>query len=287
MKPRTYRELLKYCLKRLEPIYGSGESRALSVILLEEYTGISGPDRIMSGEFSAPDEAVHNIEIALSELELHKPVQYITGKTEFMGIDLTVDEHVLIPRPETEGLVDWVLRENTPDSRLKLLDVGTGSGNIAIAIKKSRPSWEVHACDISKKALQVAEKNAGLYEAQIEFFEWDIRSEPLSFKKPPYNIIVSNPPYVRTCEKDAMCRNVKDYEPGIALFTDDRDPFVCYRQILDFGKHHLTAGGSFYFEINQYLYGELGRALRSCGLRKITFRKDFRDHCRYVKCVKP
>src|SRR6056297_3530632 len=214
---------------------------------------------------------------ALAHLKLEKPLQYILGTTHFMDLELQVNENVLIPRPETEELVQWILDDisseksdirhqktevrNQPNEKdtenlipppLTILDIGTGSGCIAIALAKSLPDAKVYALDVSEEALEVAQKNAESNGVDIGFMHQDIL-KPKIDSKLTFDIIVSNPPYVRELEKNKIQKNVKDFEPDTALFVSDEDPLLFYRAIIDFAESHLSENGKLFVEINQYL----------------------------------
>ena len=212
---------------------------------------------------------------ALSQLKQERPIQYILGKAHFCELEFRVDENVLIPRPETEELVYWILGEvQTKYSReeVKILDIGTGSGCIAISLAKNLPNAKVYALDISKKALQMAEQNALDNEVEIVFLEADILS--IEGFKDKFDVIVSNPPYVRELEKLEMKNNVVEHEPGLALFVSDGDPLIFYKKITSFALGHLRKSGILFFEINQYLGEEMKQLLRAENFSEIELRKD-------------
>ena len=198
-------------------------------------------------------ETLAFFEHAITELKDNKPIQYILGKTQFFGLTLHVNNHVLIPRPETEELVDWVLSDRKTLGKQNLLDIGTGSGCIPIAISKNAPMIACSAIDNSKEAMQLASKNAEKNDVVIKFYEGDILKTN-DFDQ-NYDIIISNPPYVLSSEKQLMQDNVLRYEPHEALFVPDSDPLIYYRKIAELASHFLTDNGCLYFEINQK-YGQ-------------------------------
>ena len=201
------------------------------------------------------DNIKQSIQQAITELQTAKPIQYILGETEFFSNRFFVDENVLIPRPETEELVDWVL-QTYPDKTypLHILDVGTGSGCIAISLAKALPEAQVTAIDVSPKAIAVAQRNTKCNKVKIKFLQRDIlQTETLPEK---YNIIISNPPYVRELEKNEMHSNVLNYEPHLALFVPDDRPLLFYEQIATLAQQYLKPKGRLFFEINQYLAAE-------------------------------
>ncbi|WP_127137894.1 peptide chain release factor N(5)-glutamine methyltransferase [Flagellimonas oceanensis] len=240
----------------------------------------------------------------LSELKLEKPLQYILGTAHFMDLELQVDENVLIPRPETEELVQWILDDcqmeeqfksdaersrsvistMLNDHSLRILDIGTGSGCIAIALAKHLPNVTVFALDVSEGALNVARKNAASNGVDITFLHEDILDIELELD---FDIIVSNPPYVRELEKEGIQKNVKDFEPKTALFVPDEAPLLFYRAIIDFAEKHLSEKGKLYFEINQYLGEETKALFHARNFSEIELRKDMFGNDRKLKANVP
>ncbi len=226
---------------------------------------------------------------SIKKLKQEIPIQYIMGKTEFYGLPFYVDKNVLIPRPETEELVDWILK-NTKDDReknkeksLNLLDIGTGSGCIAISLAKKLQNITIWALDVSKKALEIAQKNALLNSVEIRFLEEDI----LKVEKFPvkFDIIISNPPYVRELEKLKIKNNVLKYEPHLALFVKNNNPLLFYDKIADIAKENLNNGGQIYFEINQYLGKETVELLQEKGFQHIELQKDIFGNDRKLRAT--
>ncbi|MGB6152527.1 MAG: peptide chain release factor N(5)-glutamine methyltransferase [Pricia sp.] len=244
---------------------------------------------------------------ALSQLRSYRPIQYIIGTAHFMDMDFIVDENVLIPRPETEDLVRWILedldanqsdashdkatpRAKTPphdkptlQDKPTLLDVGTGSGCIAVTLAKHLSNFEVHAIDVSVDALKVAQENAEANEVDITFMEADILD--MEDSAVAYEVIVANPPYVRELEKKDMARNVTGHEPELALYVTDKNPLVFYDAIVRFAKKNLTKNGSLYLEINQYLAKETEQLLKNYNFSEIELRKDMFGNDRMMKGV--
>ena len=219
---------------------------------------------------------------AMSELKQEKPIQYILGSTQFMDLEFKVNENVLIPRPETEELVRWIIEdfEKNENKEINVLDIGTGSGCIAISLAKYLNYAKVDALDISEKALAVARENTDLNKVEVKFFQANIlKLENLEDK---YDIIVSNPPYVRMLEKEQMKSNVIKNEPELALFVKNEDPLVFYRKISEFAKSNLKKGGCLYFELNQYL-GEETKALLERDFSEVKLRKDMFGNDRMLK----
>lgn len=243
---------------------------------------------------------------AINRLSRFEPIQYITGTTAFYNLSLNVNKNVLIPRPETEELVAWIL-ETAKVQSLKILDIGTGSGCIAIALAKNRPQATVWALDISKRALELAKLNAGLNQVNINFIETDILQKQEIFLEkyrslndstasvdttnsknktlPLFDIIVSNPPYVKQDEKTLMKPNVLNYEPHSALFVEDNNPLLYYDKIANFAIKHLNKNGSLFFEINQSLGKEVCTLLKNKGFKNVSLKQDLFETDRMVKAT--
>ena len=223
------------------------------------------------------------VEEIIGELKKYRPIQYILGETEFYGLKFKVDENVLIPRPETEELVEWIIKEEKPQPSYQLLDIGTGSGCIAIALAKHLSGAKVFALDISDKALNVARQNAMMNQMEAYFFQYDIlENEPFPFSSSGFDCIVSNPPYVALKEKAAMEKNVLDYEPHQALFVPDENPLLFYERIADFSRNHLKENGSLYFETNS-LYGQAAaKMLENRNFRSVKLLKDISGNDRII-----
>lgn len=218
----------------------------------------------------------------LKKLKKKIPIDYILEKKNFLELDFFVNKNVLIPRPETQELVSWVIKENLGKKNLNILDLGTGSGAIAVTLGYYLKNSNVHALDICPKALEVAKKNAAFYKLKITFYQTDILKNPLELSKLQFDLIISNPPYVRDCEKTLMHASVLENEPPVALFVSDKDPLIFYRKISNLAKNRLKSGGFLYFEINQYLHKEIIDLLRSMGYQS-ELRKDSYSNPRMVK----
>jgi release factor glutamine methyltransferase len=242
----------------LEGEYPKEEIGSFFNILLQEFTGVTRLDLALNPQRELSEEGEEKLKAALQRLREHVPLQYITGTTEFFGLNFQVNSNVLIPRPETEELVQWMLDDLCASEGIKILDIGTGSGCIAVSLAKHLPKAEITAIDISEKALETAKRNANLNEVTVNFFQKNIlTAEGLPAK---FDVIVSNPPYVRELEKKEMQRNVLEYEPTTALYVKDENPLIFYRKITELAADNLKTGGKLYFEINQYL-GENTEAL--------------------------
>ena len=234
-------------------------------------------------EFSEKDISYWNT--VLEKLKTQIPIQYILGTTHFYGLEFTVDENVLIPRPETQELVDWIIKLNcriSNNKNIKILDIGTGSGCIAISLANNIPDSEVFAIDISEKALDVAKKNAILNKVPVTMLHKNILETTDLNQK--FDIIVSNPPYVRNIEKSEIKPNVLDNEPHLALFVSDTEPLIFYKKIAELAAANLKINGQLFFEINQYLGKETQDLLKSIGLKNIELRKDIYGNDRMIAC---
>ncbi|MBA6151128.1 peptide chain release factor N(5)-glutamine methyltransferase [Gelidibacter maritimus] len=220
---------------------------------------------------------------AITRLKNQEPIQYIIGSTEFYGLPFKVTESTLIPRPETEELVQWAVKiSSSKPENLSILDIGTGTGCIAISLAKNTPYATVRAVDISKKALTVAKTNAKLNKVDVEFMELDILNWNLEFENIEFDIIVSNPPYVRNLEKSQMSENVLRHEPDLALYVENEDPLIFYKSIVEFAKAHLKNNGQLLFEINQYLGNEMIQLLEDSDFNEIELKKDIFGNDRMI-----
>ncbi|WP_291149854.1 peptide chain release factor N(5)-glutamine methyltransferase [Flavobacterium sp. UBA7680] len=282
MKIKQYRTQF---IKELSPLYDAYEAESFFYLILEDKHRLRQIDLALNHElfFSESDFAVW--ELLLAQLKKEVPIQYLLGKTSFYGLEFEVNENVLIPRPETEELVEWIINENKPfdkTKKLKILDIGTGSGCIAISLAKNLPHADVYAIDVSKKAIETAKRNANRNKVDVTFMFQDIlETEEL---KCQFDIIVSNPPYVRNLEKEEIKKNVLDYEPHLALFVDDNDALVFYRKIASLAHNNLLENGQLYFEINQYLGKEMIDLLGKMDFINIDLRKDIYDNDRMISC---
>lgn len=281
MKIKQYRTQF---IKELSPFYDAYEAESFFYLILEDKHKLRQIDLALNHDltFSEADFIVWNS--ILEELKKEVPIQYLLGKTHFYGLEFEVNENVLIPRPETEELVEWVINENKAidkKKKIKILDIGTGSGCIAISLAKNLPNAEVYAIDVSKKALETAKRNAISNKVEIIFMLKNVLE--LEVLKSNYDIIVSNPPYVRNLEKEEIKKNVLDYEPHLALFVEDNDALIFYRKIADLAKKNLLENGQLYFEINQYLGKEMAGLLEEMNFKSIELRKDIYDNDRMIK----
>lgn len=276
--------LFNYLSKK---IYISGkdqnEINSIAYLVLEKLFDITKMDVVLEKKLEVKKEQIGNIEEVMDKLNAHHPVQYVLGETEFYGCKLKVTPDVLIPRPETEELVNLIIKENTfPD--LNVLDIGTGSGCIAIALKKALKNAQVFAIDIEQAALKIAAENASKNEAEIIFWQQDIFS--YLHTKQLFDIIVSNPPYVLNEEKKHMKKNVLLYEPHSALFVPDEDPLKFYRRIITLSNKLLKPGGKLYFEINEKYGADIKLLMIRHNYEKISLTKDMQNKDRIIRAEK-
>ncbi|MEZ4882599.1 MAG: peptide chain release factor N(5)-glutamine methyltransferase [Flavobacteriaceae bacterium] len=267
----------------LSGLYPSEEIQSFFNILSEKYLNLSRIEIALNPERVISEEVSEKYQKALLRLKNYEPVQYIIGETEFYGLPFKVNKHTLIPRPETEELVEWIM--DTSEFRIQdfgLLDIGTGSGCIAISLAKNLPDSKISALDISDGALKIARKNAEMNKVEVDFFQTDILNTKTLPKK--YDVIVSNPPYVRELEKKQMRQNVLNYEPDSALYVKNDDPLLFYRVISQLAKKHLQPNGKLFFEINEYLADELTELLKSEDFKNIEVKKDIFGKNRMIKC---
>lgn len=296
------KSLKTYFFSELQTIQEDSEIESFFFILTEFLHDLKRIDVSLHPDFEVSETDLEKWKTIISELKTEKPIQYIIGEAWFYSLRFEVNENTLIPRPETEELVEWIVEsqkskvesqkskvENLKiqkSNNLTILDIGTGSGCIPIALKKEIPNAQVSAIDISEKALEMARKNAFDNQVEVNFIQQDIltsqhlnisTSQPLLF-----DVIVSNPPYVRNLEKQEIKRNVLDYEPHLALFVDDSDALLFYRKIAQLALKSLAPNGKLFFEINQYLGNETVELLEQLGFKNIELRKDFVGNDRMI-----
>ena len=283
------REIKNIYHKELDEIYSKEEVNSFFAMLIDHYLKLERFVLAVQPNLSLTKAEERPLFEALSQLRSHRPIQYVIGAAHFMDMDFNVDETVLIPRPETEELVRWVIEDfrnfktAVLEERPALLDIGTGSGCIAVSLARHLPDFEVHAFDVSGEALSVARKNAKSGKVNVAFEQVDILDSRENTNK--FDVIVSNPPYVRNKEKKDMAQNVMDHEPELALFVSDDNPLEFYDAIANFAKKNLKKGGSLYLEINQYLAKETEQLLRNHEFSEIELRKDIFGNDRMLKAV--
>ncbi len=278
------KEIKSYYQKELVLLYGEKESAALLNRLILHFFGLTRVEQSLQPGFRLSETEILKLHFAVKELKAEKPVQYITGETEFAGLKIKVTPDVLIPRPETEEMVEKIVKDNLAGEELEILDIGTGSGCIALALKKSLPFSKVIAVDVSRGALSVAKENGLLNNLEIELFQTDILDKAESNRLGSFNVIVSNPPYVTEDDKKMMKNNVVNHEPHLALFVSNDNPLLFYRIIANFAKVHLVPKGSLWFEVNENLAKEVGNLLQQKGFKNIKRHLDFYGKERFVSC---
>ena len=283
----TIQQSYKQLLFQLYEMYGDREAANIADIVIENITGFKKVDRLINKQFLLNEEQLQLLNDYTNELLKHKPVQYVLNEVWFAGMKLYVDENVLIPRPETEELVEWIVK--TVASRksqvASILDIGTGSGCIPVALKKKLLSVEVHALDISEEALNVAKRNAAIQQTEINFHLLNILDKNLWRQLPKFDIIVSNPPYVTQGEASSMQKNVLQYEPHLALFVDDEDAMKFYKAIAEFGLKHLNENGQLFFEINEMMGKQICDLLNQYRYLNIELKKDLQNKDRMIKAT--
>lgn len=275
---------IHYIEQELNSLYPKTEVRAFTRLIIEHICKLDYTQQILLQDKHLSEPQRKEIARIVERLQSFEPLQYILGETEFCGLKIKLTPDVLIPRPETEELVQWISENRMPASP-EILDIGTGSGCIALTMKKLFPAAVVHAAEVSEAALEVARENSLINNLGVDFIHADIlKWETLMWKK--YDLVVSNPPYVRESEKLLMQPNVLKYEPATALFVSDDDPLIFYRHISDFAYKHLHSGGWLFFEINEQMSDEIAFLLEKKGFNAIETRKDLFGKYRMLRCRK-
>ena len=288
--------------EELSSVYDSGESSAIASIVLENISGLNRIQRMAKQDEPLSEDKEAQLRQAALRLSSSEPVQYVIGEAPFAGMNLYVNNAVLIPRPETEELIHWIINdikvkgltvfEKGPTDadvtdKLKILDVGTGSGCIALALKKQMPRAEVWGCDISDEALNVARRNGSQLDIRVDFQGINFLDEAQQKGLPTVDIVVSNPPYIPQAQKSTMHPNVVQHEPHTALFVPDDDALIFYRALAHFGKHRLYQHGIIYCEIHEDLGQQVVDLFEKQGYSSIELRKDMQGKDRMIKAVKP
>lgn len=274
-------------ISQLTPLYDEGEAESFFYLILEEKHHLKRIDLALQLDLEFSESEIQGWNVILEQLKLELPIQYILGSTNFYGLKFEVNDKVLIPRPETEELVDWIIRDSfvlRNDSTPKILDIGTGSGCIAIALAKNLPNAQVFAIDVSEEALATAKRNAEQNDVNITFIQKNILETTDLHQQ--FDIIVSNPPYVRNLEKAEIKKNVLEYEPHLALFVEDHDALIFYRKIGELAQRNLSKQGQLYFEINQYLGKEMMELLENLGFQNVELKKDIYGNDRMIRSGK-
>ena len=273
----TVKYAYQLVIEKINHLYGLPESSSIAAIVMEDAFGIKYA-KINNGKILNDIQQKKITEI-IDRLHTYEPVQYVLGKTIFYGLPFKVDENVLIPRQETEELVAWVLEtersvRRLPSAVCRLLDIGTGSGCIPVALKHKLPGIEMHALDVSKGALNIAKENAALNNTEIIFHEMDILNEMLWPQLPDYDVVVSNPPYITTDEKNILEKNVIEYEPHLALFSGNNDAQRFIKKITAFAKKKLNINGFLFFETNEFYAAESKKIMEGYGFTEVEIRED-------------
>ena len=281
MKLKAYKTLF---VTTLAPFYSDAqEVESFFYLITEKWHNISRVDLVLEPEFEIPSLYIEKWEEITDALKTQKPIQYLLGSTWFYGLEFLVTPATLIPRPETEELVDLILQEQAEFTNPKILDIGTGSGCIAISLAKNKPQAQVSALDFSTEALVTAIENAVLNNVDVTFTLQDIlQTEALE----NFDVIVSNPPYVRDLEKAEIQKNVLDFEPHSALFVPNDNALLFYKKIAQLAIKSLSPNGFLYFEINQYLGKETIELLENLGFKNIELKKDMYGNDRMIRCKK-
>ena len=273
-------------IESIQNIYEPGEANNITELLIESITKLPRSERIIKPNQILSTSQKELLHSSIPRLQEHEPIQYVINEAWFAGMKFYVDRNVLIPRPETEELVEWVVNEvKSQKLKVKILDVGTGSGCIAIALKNKLTGTEVWACDISHEALNIARINADALSATIDFVPLNFLDPHQRKQLPRVDIIVSNPPYVPQNEKAEMKRNVTEYEPATALFVPDSDPLVFYKAIAEFAKEKLNIGGSIYAEIHENLGAQIKDLFLSKGYQTVHLKRDLQGKERMMKAI--
>ena len=270
----------------LKSVHDVNEIESFFFILIEYFHNLKRIDLALNPDFEISDEEVLKWEAIISDLKTEKPIQYSIGETWFYDSKFYVNEHTLIPRPETEELVDWIIQTHKSKDKIEklaILDIGTGTGCIPISLKKNIPQAEVFAIDVSEEALKIAHKNAETNRVVVNFILQNILETKDLYQN--FDVIVSNPPYVRNLEKQEIKKNVLEFEPHLALFVEDTDALLFYRKIAQLALKNLTANGLLFFEINQYLGKETVELLETLGFKNVELKKDIYGNDRMIKCT--
>ncbi len=293
-------EAERHIKEQLVTVYDESEAATIAALALEHITFLSKADRIVKKDKLLSPHQLEQLNQDIQRLLQHEPIQYIMNKTWFYGMELYVNNTVLIPRPETEELVDWIVKEVNASGadvferrpmkadetkQIKILDVGTGSGCIALALKKAMPKAEVWGCDISEAALNVARRNGSALDIRVDFQGMDFLDIAQQKHLPTVDIVVSNPPYIPIAGKSAMNPNVVNHEPHTALFVPDNDALLFYQALAKFGKHRLYKNGAIYMEIHEDLGKDVVELFEMEGYSHVELKKDMQGKDRMVKVV--
>lgn len=283
MPDNTIKAVKDYFKSELISFYDEAEIIAMYYVLMQHYFQLSKSQLVLSDKKRLSESDLLKIIYAVKDLKKNKPLAYILGEWEFFGLPFKVNEHTLIPRPETEELVQLILDEN--QGEINLLDIGAGTGCIPISLKKQMKNWKVSGLDISNEALDIAQYNAHLNDVEVTFFQYDILQNRNAHLDVKLDVIVSNPPYIPEADKDQMNTNVLNYEPHLALFVANNKPLLFYDVISEFAINNLNKGGKLYFEIHEKYGKEVVDILVQKGFENVKLMKDINEKDRIVKAV--
>ncbi|MDR6734235.1 MULTISPECIES: peptide chain release factor N(5)-glutamine methyltransferase [unclassified Sphingobacterium] len=272
--------------QELHKLYDNDEIKAIFLVVIAEKLGLNTANYQLSKKDPVDDKNSAEILSILRDLKKHKPIQYILNKADFYGEVFQVNESVLIPRQETEELVDLIIKNHKFSQNLNIIDIGTGSGCIPITLSKHLTNARVTTIDISKEAIKTAQENANILKTAVQFINADIFEWEYIFSNQHYHIIVSNPPYITPGEKKYMNENVLAYEPELALFIEESTPLIFYDVISSFALKHLAPDGDLYFEINQYLGAEMKDLMIKKGFEQVKLIKDINGADRIIHAKK-
>ncbi len=284
LSDNTYAGVANYISKKLKDRFTESEINVLTNNLFEEKLTIDKTERFLNPRNQVNEGALLGVIRAVNRLLLNEPIDYILGYSEFFGRRFRVNSDVLIPRPETEELCNWIIDDYKGKNKLDVLDIGTGSGCIPVTLAAELPTTTVSACDISEEALGVAKQNAAENKAEVSFYQTDILSDFPPIKS--LDIIVSNPPYVLNSDKQEMEAKVLDFEPHIALFVEDNDPLLFYRKISEHAMENLKPTGRLYFEVHEHYADQVAELLSLSGFSTIEIREDAQGKERMVRALK-
>lgn len=279
----SIKKIISFIKSELKDLYPDNEIDSFIYLIFEELFNFSRTKLLISQDIIISEDSYQNILNIIRELKTNKPIQYILGKTYFYDLTFNVTSGILIPRQETEELVDWIVKDNF-NTQKKILDIGTGSGCIAISLAKNLPGSSIFASDISNEALKITRQNSKLNNVDIQIIKLDILNDN-DQTNDMFDIIVSNPPYITEKEKKMMQKNVLDFEPELALFVPDNNPLLFYRAIMEFGLIHLYPGGEIYFEINEAYGQDTALLLEEKNYQDIILKKDINGKDRMLKAV--
>jgi release factor glutamine methyltransferase len=279
----TIKKTISYIKTELKDLYPVNEINSFINLIFEKYLNYSTIELHTLQEQEISKDIFNKILTVTDELKLQKPIQYILEEAHFYDLKFSVSSTVLIPRQETEELVDWIIKENS-NQEIKILDIGTGSGCIAISLAKNLPMATVFASDVSTKTLEIAKGNSKSNNIDLHFLQFDILN-PSSWANETFDIIVSNPPYVTEREKKLMQKNVLEFEPELALFVPDNSPLIFYEKIIDFGKKHLNPNGKIYFEINEAFGKETAFLFQENNFNDISLKQDLNGKDRMLRGI--